>query len=174
MIRAMKKHLAPALAAIGLLGLASAAPASAQTLADIGPEIGYADTCFARSYTPQHMNAKPRQLVTRIALASLDRGAEGPKLGPNQSEFLIAVQTRAGGGWHSRIATCGLGRGDTMSCAIESDGGTFLIHNRPDGSVMIRTNGEIRVGDERGPEIGGSFSDDNTFILQPAACRRAR
>jgi len=172
MIREMQKCLLTTITAASMLAIAT--PARAQTLMEIGPEVNYADKCFSRSYSAQHLNAKSRQLVTRIALAALDRGVEGPQLFPNESEFLIAVQTRLGRGWHSRIAICSVGSNDMMNCAIESDGGNFSIQNRSDGSVMIRTRREIRVGDDQGPEIGGSFSDDNAFILQPAACRRAR
>jgi len=38
----------------------------------------------------------------------------------------------------------------------------------------LRAQGELRMGSEGGPEIGGSISDDNAFVLTPAACERGR
>ena len=113
MIREMQKCLLTTITAASMLAIAT--PARAQTLMEIGPEVNYADKCFSRSYSAQHLNAKSRQLVTRIALAALNRGVEGPQLFPNESEFLIAVQTRLGRGWHSRIAICSVGSSDMMN-----------------------------------------------------------
>lgn len=167
-------HTIKAAAVLLFAGL-SASAAQASTMSyDIGPEMGDADTCFVRNYSAQHLNANRAQQVTRIALAAIDRGANRPNMAANQSEFLIAIQTRAGGGWHSRLAYCSFAAGDSMNCGIESDGGRFTILNRSDGNVMIRAQGELRIGDESGPEIGGRVSDDNVFILTPAACDRGR
>jgi len=167
-------HTFKAAAVLLFAGLSASAAQANSMSYDIGPEMSYADTCFARNYTQPHLRANPAQQVTRIALAAIDRGADRPNMPSHQSEFLIAIQTRAGGGWHSRLAVCSFARGDSMNCGIESDGGHFTIVNRPDGGVMIRAQGELRIGDEGGPEIGGRISDDNVFILQPAACDRGR
>lgn len=168
-------HTAKTLFVATLLA-AVASPASAQMLPqDVSPDLQYADTCFQRSYTPQHLRGNPAQRVTRIALAALDRGAERPNMPDNQSEMLIAVQVRNSSLWRSSLAYCTLGQGNRPStCNIESDGGAFTLTNRPDGTVMIRTGGALRVGaDDEMAEFGGRFSDDNAFILQPAGCRRA-
>lgn len=159
-------------AALLFAGLFASATQAGTMSYDIGPEMGDADTCFVRNYSAQHLRANPAQQVTRIALAAIDRGANRPNMPANQSEFLMAIQTRAGGGWHSRLAYCSFGAGETMVCGLESDGGRFTIVNRPDGNVLIRAQGELRIGDESGPEIGGRVSDDKAFVLSPAACDR--
>jgi len=168
------KNTIKAAAALLIAGFAASAAQASTMSYDIGPEMGDADTCFVRQYSAQHLRANPAQRVTRIALAAIDRGANRPNMAANQSEFLIAIQTRAGGGWHSRLAVCSFGRGDSMNCGLESDGGQFTIQNRPDGNILLRAQGELRMGSEGGPEIGGSISDDNAFVLTPAACERGR
>ena len=155
---------------------AAALPASAQMLpAEISPDLQYADTCFQRSYTAQHLRGNPAQRVTRIALAALDRGTERPNMPDNQSEMLIAVQVRNSSLWRSSLAYCTFGQGNRPStCNIESDGGAFTLTDRPDGTVMVRASGALRLGaDNQMVEFGGRFSDDNAFILQQAGCRRA-
>lgn len=160
------------------LALACALPAVAlaqQSILpqNISPDLRFADTCFSRSYSSGHLRTNPRQRVTRMALAALDRGANRPNMPANQSEFLIAVQLRGSSQWKTGLAYCSFGAGDTSACGIEGDGGQFSLTNRPDGTVMIRTRGELRIGeDERMAEIGGTFSDDNAFILSGIGCRR--
>lgn len=168
-------HTTRTLFAATLLAAASL-PASAQLLpAEISPDLQYADTCFQRTYTAQHLRSNPAQRVTRIALAALDRDAERPNIPDNQSEMLIAVQVHNSSLWRSSLAYCSFGQGNRPStCNIESDGGAFALTNRTDGTVMIRTAGALRVGaDDEMVEFGGRFSDDNAFILPPASCRRA-
>lgn len=162
-----------ALAGIALL---AAAPLRAQTLpSSISPDMRYADTCFSRSYSDSHLRTHPRQVTSRIVLASLDRPAGQITLPPNSSEMLIAIQTRRTSIWKTRLAYCRFAAGAASRlCQIESDGGSFTLTDRPDGSVLIRTRGEIRLGSEDTlAEIGGRLTDDNSFVLFQAACRRA-
>lgn len=170
------RNLLPALIGAATLALPlSATSASAQVLpSDISPDLQYADTCFSRAYTPQHLRANAAQRVTRIALAALDRGADRPNMPDNQTEMLIAVQVRGSNLWRSSIAYCSFESGNRPSrCQIESDGGAFTMTNRPDGGVSIRTQGALRVGaDDEMAEFGGRFSDDNAFILGGIGCRR--
>lgn len=162
-------------AALLACALPAVAEAQGQILPqNISPDLRYADTCFNRSYSASHLQQRPRQQVTRIALAALDRGADRPNMPANQSEFLIAAQVRGSSQWKTGLAYCTFGAGETSACAIEGDGGQFSLTNRPDGTVLIRTQGELRLGeDERMAEFGGQFSDDNAFILSGIGCRRA-
>lgn len=75
--------------------------------------------------------------------------------------------------WHTRNAVCAAREG-RISCGLESDGGAFTLVQARGDAVMLRTDGELRVGDEdRVIEFGGRRSDDNAFIMYPTACRRA-
>ncbi|MGE3246300.1 MAG: hypothetical protein AB7F96_15110 [Beijerinckiaceae bacterium] len=140
----------------------------------VSPDLRHADTCFSRSYSDSHLRKRPRQMVSRIVAAALDRPAGQVNLPPNTSEMLIGIQTRTSGIWKTRLAYCTFSSGATKQCQLESDGGALTITDRPDGTILIRTRGEIRLGEEDSlAEIGGAISDDNAFILSGIGCRRA-
>ena len=147
-----------ALAAAALV-LAAASPASA---------IG----CYERTYAPAHLQNNPAQSVAAIILTS-DTGEAPAQLEPGEFEMRLVVQDRRTRLWHARNAVCAAREG-RIACGLESDGGAFTLVQARGESVMLRTDGELRVGDEDAlMEFGGRRSDDNAFIMHPAACRRA-
>ncbi len=165
-----------ALAALAATGLAVSIASAQEILSStLSTDLKYADTCFSRIYSSSHLRSHPRQVTTQIALAALDRPKGQVNLPPNVSEFLIGIRTRDTSIWKTKIAYCEFNSGNGPSmCQIESDGGSFRLTNRPDGTVLIRTTGAIRLGSEENLiEIGGDGSDDNTFILGGIGCRRA-
>ncbi len=164
------------LAALAATGLAVSTASAQEILSStLSPDLKYADTCFSRIYSSSHLRSHSRQVTSQIALATLDRPKGQVNLPPNVSEILIGIRTRDTSIWKTSNAYCEFNAGNApRKCQIESDGGSFWLNDRPDGTIMIRTSGAIRLGsDEAMVEIGGDGSDDNTFILGGIGCRRA-
>ena len=144
-------------------------PAQAQSRMPPVPEIG--DTCFARSYSAAHLRSHNRQTISRIVLTSVNRRGQQPKLAKGAFEMVIGVQRRGTAQWAYSFAECTF-RANGYGCKVESDGGSFVVLDRSDGTVRLATSGSIRMETTRGHiEFGDDYSDDNIFVLSPAACR---
>lgn len=128
--------------------------------------------CYERNYTADHLLKNRRQSVAAIVLTN-DTGEAPAQLQPGEFEMRLVVKERRSGLWHARNAVCAAREG-RVTCGLESDGGAFTLVNAQNGAVVLRPEGELRVGDEDGLfEFGGSISDDNAFVMPQASCRRA-
>lgn len=135
-------------------------------VADIG------DTCFARTYSPAHLASHRLQKIRRIVLTTVERRGSKPVLAKDVFEMMVGVQQRGSSRWYYNFAECRF-RKNGYSCNLESDGGSFNVTDRSDGTVRLATTGSVRMeGLQDSIEFGGDGSDDNIFVLGPAACRK--
>lgn len=159
------------LALAGLFAGAVLATSATRAQTAMPPVRDIGDTCFARSYTAAHMAGHRLQKIRRIVLTTVERRGQKPVLPKGKFEMLLGVQQRQSSQWFYSFAECSFRKGG-YACGLESDGGSFAVTDRTDGNVRISTTGSLRMEGAQGSiEFGGDYSDDNIFLLRPAACR---
>ena len=146
----------------------------AQTRGSIAmpPIADIVDTCFARTYSPAHLASHRLQKIQRIVLTTVERRGSKPVLAKDVFEMMVGVQQRGSSRWYYKFAECRFCK-NGYNCNLESDGGSFNVTDRSDGTVRLATTGSVRMeGLQDSIEFGGDGSDDNIFVLGPAACRK--
>ncbi|ORE89900.1 hypothetical protein [Aurantimonas sp. 22II-16-19i] len=147
---------------------ANLSPAGAQPAGKSVPPSAFVDplveTCFARSYSPEHMRSHPRQTVTDIAVIYrpvlvLD-GVETPQWDASGPTTLInvAIAVRVRGGPPAPMlgfGYCQPTSRDKLDCGIDEDGGQFSLR-RTKGGYMLENPDRLLV------MPAGSRNDDGT------------
>ena len=126
------------------------------------------DSCYARSYSDDHLTKHPAQRVTQIAI-SPDFTIADPMLGVHLTLNLRGVP----GGAFEAYAYCENEGGDTLYCGMEGDAGGFQITPAKQGGILIEVS-SLGMGFEN--EAGfatleRNSGDDRSFLLKPVACR---
>ena len=130
--------------------------------------------CYARGYNAAHLQQHPKQKVQRIELAF----RRGPKSAASAFEAGLGLVAKGQTVRFARTAYCSA-EGSGILCKLESDGGAFRLEPAPSGALTLEVTGDgLRIEGAAGfLEVGGTFSDDNRFILAPMGwqvCRVAR
>ena len=163
-----------------------AALLAATTITEAGPTAGFLDltrpACFSRTYTAEHLAKHPRQTVREIAFVyRANELYDGSKQANWSTEgstgYLgasIALHLRHDDVTKMVGAGCRGGAGETLTCAIDEDGGTITL--RPakagvlmtfqSGIVFAPSTGHLNADDRNEILIDGA--EDREFLLQPA------
>lgn len=125
------------------------------------------DSCYARSYTAQHLAEHPAQRVTAIAIRP-DAGAALPFLGVQLDLSLRGTP----GGAVAALASCENEGSDTLYCTMEGDAGGFQITTAKGGAILITVSslGMSFETDTDFVTLAHDAGDDRSFLLKPAAC----
>lgn len=142
--------------AIAFVGIA---PAAADPVAS--------GTCYARSYTAAHLKANPRQKVRSITLRQLDKAQAGV-IAPGKTALLVGFRFRNNSGHFQRYAECD-SQGASLACNMEGDAGAFVLETSARGGLRLQATRRLGVEGDTMIEFGGRVSDDNVFLLRPAA-----
>lgn len=103
----------------------------------------FADTCYRRAYSEDHLAKNPNQTVALIEM----RFTEGAE---NRQAFARVIFYDS-----SKVWTNGLycwneepadDPGATMRCGVECDGGTFTVRPKGNDAVYLTTKGGFNVG----------------------------
>jgi hypothetical protein len=126
------------------------------------------DSCYARSYSKDHLAKHPEQRVTEIAVIPDFAGAD-PMLG-----LRVLLQLRGvPGGTYEAFAYCENLGASTLYCGMEGDAGGFEIKPAKGGAILIEVSSYgMGFENEAGfATLERNRGDDRSFILHPAACR---
>jgi len=126
------------------------------------------DSCYARSYSDDHLAKHPAQRVTRIAI-SPDFAIADPMLGVHLKLRLRGVP----GGAFEAYGYCENNGSQTLYCAMEGDAGGFQITPAKKGGILIEVSslGMSFENDTGFATLEKKSGDDRSFLLQPVACR---
>ena len=127
-----------------------------------------ATSCYARSYSKDHLAKHPEQRVTKIAVMP-DHSTPSPRLG---LRLLVTLRGVPGGDYEA-FAYCENEGVSTLYCSMEGDSGGFQITPAKKGAVLI-TVSSLGMGFENEDgfiTLERSQGDDRSFILQSAVCR---
>jgi hypothetical protein len=125
------------------------------------------DTCYARTYSDDHLAKHPQQRVTQMRLIQ-GRNANSPFL-----DLWVKVTLRGpSGGPAEALASCE-NTSSVLYCTMEGDAGGFQIEEAKNGSVLVSVS-SLGMGFET--DLGfvtleRGAGDDRSFLLQPRACR---
>jgi hypothetical protein len=148
-----------------LLATLAAGPLSAQSPTDrMFPDPS---TCYARTYSADHLAKHPQQRVTEMQLVQ-DTQAEGPFL----SLWLRVSLRGPQGGQAEALASCE-NTSSVLYCTMEGDAGGFQAEEAKNGNVLVSVS-SLGMGFEtdRGfVTLERNAGDDRSFILRPRACR---
>lgn len=124
-------------------------------------------SCYARSYTAEHLATHPAQQVTGISVSPVPDFAE-PLLGL----FLTLDLRNVPGGGFEAYAACENEGDDTLFCRLEGDAGGFQITPAKDGAILIEvsTLGMTLENEDVFVTIKEKTGDDRSFLLPPTAC----
>lgn len=120
-------------------------------------------TCYLRHYTAAHLASHPAQQVTDIAL-----GPDQPSWNAQELTLRLGVSLRDSSDYFLSYAYCE-NTGGALSCHLEGDAGWFTLEPAANGGLMM-TTGRGGIGFEGAEgmfQIGGSASDDNSFLIPP-------
>lgn len=152
-------------ARLGLALLLAAGPVAAQSPTD--RLFPVPSTCYARSYSADHLAKHPQQRVTKMALVQ-DRQAGGPFL-----NLWVRVTLRgAAGGEAEALASCE-NTSSVLYCTMEGDAGGFQIEEAKGGAVLVSVS-SLGMGFETDSgfvTLDRTSGDDRSFLLRPQACR---
>ena len=128
-----------------------------------------ADSCYARSYSADHLAKHPVQRVTSIALRPQPGSA-----GDDMLVLRLSVALRGRAETYVGYGYCeNLGKGQ-LACGVEGDGGTFVLTPAEGGAVLliVGPDGISFEGTDDFQTLEGRTGDDRRFMLQPASgCR---
>jgi hypothetical protein len=126
--------------------------------------------CYERIYDNAYLRKHKKQAVVKMRLQiGVGQGTDGP------FELLDRVDAvfRNGSIYRGNLISC-LAKGDKFECAIESDGGSFVITDRGNKSIRVTNTNYMRFGGEDS-KLEIKASTDNTdfrlFRLSTSACR---
>jgi hypothetical protein len=124
-------------------------------------------SCYARSYSADHLTAHPAQRVTGISISPISDTAD-PFLGLYMTLKLRGVP----GGAFQAYSTCENEGGDTLFCLMEGDAGGFQITPAKGGAILVSVSslGMTFENDTGFATLERTAGDDRTFLLRPQAC----
>lgn len=149
--------------ALGLMALAAPVLAGGP----MGQMFPDKSGCYARSYSLDHLNAHPEQLVTDIRLTP-EGSVEDPMLG-----LWVDLMLRGDiAGTYTGLAYCEEA-GAGLSCGMEGDAGSFTLAPDKGGKVLLDVGryGMGFEGDAGFITLKSDRGDDRSFLLSPAPCR---
>jgi hypothetical protein len=120
-------------------------------------------TCYLRHYGAAHLASHPAQLVTDIAL-----GPDQPSWNAQELTLRLGVSLRGTSDYFLSYAYCE-NTGGALSCHLEGDAGWFTLEPAAKGGLLM-TTGRGGIGFEGAGgmfQIGGSASDDESFLIPP-------
>lgn len=123
-----------------------------------------ATSCYARSYSAEHLVRHPMQQVTRIALAPAPEPEGGLVL-------QVSIELRGEAELFSGIAYCEASGSNALSCGMEGDAGGFVLTPARKGAVLLGVgrNGVGFEGLSGFVHLDGISGDDREFLLPKAA-----
>lgn len=126
------------------------------------------DSCYARSYSDDHLAKHPAQRVTRITI-NPDFTIADPMLGVHLKLRLRGVP----GGAFEAYGYCENNGSHTLYCGMEGDAGGFQITPAKKGGILIEVSslGMSFENDTGFATLEKKSGDDRSFLLQPVACR---
>lgn len=126
------------------------------------------DSCYARTYTKDHLATHPAQRVIEIAVLP-DFTIADPMLG---LRVLVRLRGVPGGAFEG-FAYCESEGASTLYCGMEGDAGGFAITPAKNGAILIHvsSHGMSFENDAGFATLERNQGDDRSFILRPASCR---
>jgi hypothetical protein len=124
------------------------------------------DSCYARSYSPDHLVKHPAQRVTDMAIRP-DFSTPDPFL-----PVLLTLDLRGvPGGSFEAFAACA-NEADHLYCAMEGDAGGFVISPAKGGAILIRVSslGMTFENATGFATLDHASGDDRSFLLPPQIC----
>lgn len=124
-------------------------------------------SCYARSYSKDHLAKHPAQQVTEIAVKP-DFEIADPMLGLRLWLRLRGVP----GGTFEGFAYCENEGGSTLYCGLEGDAGAFVVTPAKGGSILVEV-GRYGMSFENAAgfvTLERDQGDDRSFLLHPASC----
>ena len=121
--------------------------------------------CYLRHYSAAHLASHPDQLVTEIALGPDAKGTDARYL-----TLRLGVSLRGTSDYFLSYAYCE-NTGGALSCHLEGDAGWFTLEPAAKGGLLM-TTGRGGIGFEGAQgmfQIGGSASDDQSFLIPPVS-----
>lgn len=151
------------------LGLIVAALGAGPALAESPTDRMFPDptTCYARTYSDNHLAKHPQQRVTQMALVQ-DRSATEPFLA-----LWVRVTLRGREGGTSEALSYCENTSSVLYCTMEGDAGGFQIEEARDGAILVSVS-SLGMGFETDSgfvTLERNSGDDRSFLLQPQACR---
>lgn len=124
-------------------------------------------SCYARSYSADHLAAHPAQRVTNLSISPVTDFSE-PLLGLYLTLELRGVP----GGAFQAYSACENEGGDTLYCMMEGDAGGFQITPAKGGAILVSVSslGMTFENDTGFATLERSAGDDRSFLLRPQAC----
>ena len=155
-------------ATAAIFGLSNAHAAELLTSHFAG--LNGARICYARAYDANHLKTHPRQKVRRVEIDFDRKNPDGKtNTSPDHFELGFGAQLRGSTEWFAGNAICAM-KGAAASCYLEADGGRFTLTASGKSLRMDVDRDGLRFeGEKDGVEFAGNLSDDNSFILPPAA-----
>jgi hypothetical protein len=151
-----------ALSALGLtLSTSLGLPTGARAL-DLALVLSSPKPCFKRIYSAEHLNARPKQLVSAIGIET-----EGDVSRSAPFAMTFSVRRRSDRARFHSPAVCRFTSQERVQCDLEGDGGTarFWI-GELNGKKRIRLEtDELRFEGADGFFSFGRASDDSVFYL---------
>lgn len=159
-------------------GLAVALGAGALAARPLEQHFGAANSCYARSYSADHLGAHPDQKVASIRFDHFPTtygtfDAQGRiAFDPDKPElyFVLTVTFRDKAGQFSNSGFC-WPEGDSYHCALECDAGQFFLRDRSAQSILITGGGDLYLSGCDGGNAGvlKREPDDKVFRLDRLA-----
>ena len=153
------------IAGLGLALLLATGPVAAQSPQE--QMFPNPTTCYARTYSADHLAKHPQQRVTKMALVQDHQAAE-----PFLSLWVRVTLRGASGGAAEALASCE-NTSSVLYCTMEGDAGGFQIEKAKGGAVLV-TVSSLGMGFETDSgfiTLDRTAGDDRSFILRPQACR---
>ncbi|UYV39057.1 hypothetical protein N4R57_08615 [Rhodobacteraceae bacterium D3-12] len=155
--------------------LAISAFLAAPALADspLTRHFGASNSCYARSYSADHLAKHPKQQVTAIRIDHFPRvsgpfGKDGqPLIYPKAPEIVVNLSVTLRGNSEAYGATgfC-WPDGKGMSCGLECDGGRFNLVDKSGTKLLITGGSDIYFHDcDAGDTVLSREPDDKSFLL---------
>ncbi|MEM7056831.1 MAG: hypothetical protein AAF557_04530 [Pseudomonadota bacterium] len=113
------------------------------TLIAITAGSAFADTCYRRVYSEDHLRKNPAQVVSSIEV----RFTEGIEARQAFARVIFKGSSKV---WTNGLY-CSKDRlaedpGATMRCGVECDGGTFTVRPKSSNAIYLTTKGGFNVG----------------------------
>jgi hypothetical protein len=124
-------------------------------------------SCYARTYTAEHLAAHPKQQVTDIAVKP-DFDFAKPLL----ALYLTMALRNVPGDDFETYSACENEGEKTLYCTLEGDAGAFKVTPTKEGAILIEVSrrGMTLENDKVFATIKGRAGDDRSFLLQASAC----
>lgn len=158
-------------ACLACLAAAIATPALADK--PLTRHFGAQNSCYARSYSADHLAKHPGQQVTAIRLDHFPRlsgpfGADNtPLIYPDAPEIVVnlSVTLRGSPDTHRATGFC-WPEGAGMSCGLECDGGRFNLVDKGGAKLLVTGGSDIYFHDcAAGDTVLTRAPDDKSFLL---------